>query len=264
SPDIIILSELTNPTLKQHKRNNSSTEVSLIILPTLGMSQPKGSVSAQKEPSRLDSSLLSRAQPQGASHSSKSQSKTPVYAFGPSLVSQSEIEFEVVSIRDRCITRSSSKILYELDLEIDRTLRRLRKVRSFVISNSSSSNSVSNSDNTISATNDFDFSKYSSFDINLDSNLVVSNFQELEQMENNDQTLKELAMPDVLEPTQSYELKSGLIHLLPKFHGLAGEDPHKYLKEFHVVCSTMRPQGIPEDYIKMKAFPFSLDGATKD
>ncbi|RDX82974.1 hypothetical protein CR513_36163, partial [Mucuna pruriens] len=31
-----------------------------------------------------------------------------------------------------------------------------------------------------------------------------------------------------------YELKSGLIHLLPKFHGLTREDPHKHLKEFHV------------------------------
>ncbi|RDX82140.1 hypothetical protein CR513_37105, partial [Mucuna pruriens] len=44
-----------------------------------------------------------------------------------------------------------------------------------------------------------------------------------------------------LEPTQSYELKF---------------DPHKHLKEFHV--------GILEDYIKMKAFPFSLDGVAKD
>ncbi|RDX73927.1 hypothetical protein CR513_46393, partial [Mucuna pruriens] len=72
------------------------------------------------------------------------------------------------------------------------------------------------------------------------------------QVENNDRTLKELATPYVmyqpwciqypqLEPAQTYELKSGLIHLLPKFHGLAGEDPHKHLKEFHVVCSTMRP-----------------------
>ncbi|RDX73603.1 hypothetical protein CR513_46766, partial [Mucuna pruriens] len=72
------------------------------------------------------------------------------------------------------------------------------------------------------------------------------------QMENNDRTLKELATPDVvyqlwciqypqLEPAQTYELKFGLIHLLPKFHSLAGEDPHKHLKEFHVVCSTMRP-----------------------
>ncbi|RDY11542.1 hypothetical protein CR513_03786, partial [Mucuna pruriens] len=92
---------------------------------------------------------------------------------------------------------------------------------------------------------------------------------------NNDRTLKELATPDVvyqpwclqypqLEPTQTYELKSGLIHLLPKFHGLAGEDPHKLLMEYHAICATMRPQGIVEDYIKMKAFPFSLDGAAKD
>ncbi|KAL0310309.1 UNVERIFIED_CONTAM: hypothetical protein Scaly_2940600 [Sesamum calycinum] len=35
----------------------------------------------------------------------------------------------------------------------------------------------------------------------------------------------------------NFELKSGLVHLLPTFHGLAGEDPHKHLKEFHVVCS---------------------------
>ncbi|RDX84234.1 hypothetical protein CR513_34749, partial [Mucuna pruriens] len=59
-----------------------------------------------------------------------------------------------------------------------------------------------------------------------------------------------------LEPTQSYESKFGLIHLLLKFHGLAREDPHNHLKEFHV--------WIPEDYIKMKAFPFSLDGVAKD
>ncbi|RDX86677.1 hypothetical protein CR513_31963, partial [Mucuna pruriens] len=95
------------------------------------------------------------------------------------------------------------------------------------------------------------------------------------QMENNDRTLKELATPDVvyqpwciqypqLEPAQTYELKSVLIHLLPKFHGLTGEDPHKHLKEFHVVCSTMRLEGIPEDYIKMKAFSFFLDGEAKD
>ncbi|RDX75887.1 hypothetical protein CR513_44173, partial [Mucuna pruriens] len=51
---------------------------------------------------------------------------------------------------------------------------------------------------------------------------------------------------------------------IAKFHDFVGEDPHKHLKEFHVVCSMMRPQGILEVYIKMKAFPFSLDGATKD
>ncbi|RDY10861.1 hypothetical protein CR513_04533, partial [Mucuna pruriens] len=58
----------------------------------------------------------------------------------------------------------------------------------------------------------------------------------LDNMDNNDKILKELATPDVI-----YHLKSRLIHLLPKFHSLASEDSHKHLKEFHVVCSTMRP-----------------------
>ncbi|KAI9090881.1 hypothetical protein K1719_028366 [Acacia pycnantha] len=34
----------------------------------------------------------------------------------------------------------------------------------------------------------------------------------------------------------NFELKSDLIHFLPKFHGLAGECPIKHLKEFHIVC----------------------------
>ncbi|RDY06408.1 hypothetical protein CR513_09602, partial [Mucuna pruriens] len=97
----------------------------------------------------------------------------------------------------------------------------------------------------------------------------------LDNMTNNDKALKELATPDViylpwcirypkLKQAKSYELKSRLIYLLPKFHSLVGEDPQKHLKEFHVVCSTIRPHGIPEHYIKMKAFPFSLDGVAKD
>ncbi|RDY01278.1 hypothetical protein CR513_15417, partial [Mucuna pruriens] len=52
---------------------------------------------------------------------------------------------------------------------------------------------------------------------------------ELEPMQNNNR-LKKLAMLDLwciqypqLESTQSYELKSRLIHLLPMFHDLAGE-----------------------------------------
>ncbi|RDX98274.1 hypothetical protein CR513_18818, partial [Mucuna pruriens] len=136
--------------------------------------------------------------------------------------------------------------LFHEDPKIEITLRRLRKARDIVVSNSS--DSVSSSDNSSPVTNISDFVEFSR----------TNNFSKSEQMENNDRTLKELATPD------TYELKSGLIHLLPKFHGLVGEDPHKHLKEFHVVCSTMRSWGISEDYIKMKAFPFSLDGAAKD
>ncbi|RDX98692.1 hypothetical protein CR513_18352, partial [Mucuna pruriens] len=117
-------------------------------------------------------------------------------------------------------TRSSTDPLYAFDPEIELTLRRLRKIRNTVVNTSSSSDSAINSNLSSSNT------------------LVASSniFTEPGQMENQDRTLKELATPDV-----TYELKSSLIHLLSKFHGLAGEDPHKHLKEFHVVCSTMRP-----------------------
>ena len=59
-------------------------------------------------------------------------------------------------------------------------------------------------------------------------------------------------------------LKSGLIHLLPTFRGVAGENPHKHLKEFHMVCSTMKPQGVMDKQIKLRAFPFSLADMAKD
>ncbi|RDX80261.1 hypothetical protein CR513_39209, partial [Mucuna pruriens] len=146
---------------------------------------------------------------------------------------------------DQSLPKSNTNPLYDLDPKIEITLHRLRKARNIVVSNSTSFNSVSSSDNSSPVTNDSDSFKYSS----------TNNSTEPEQIENNDQTLKELAMLDV---------KSGLIHLLPKFYGLAREDPHKHLKEFHVVCSTMRSQGVSEDYIKMKAFPFCLDGVAKD
>ena len=61
-----------------------------------------------------------------------------------------------------------------------------------------------------------------------------------------------------------FELKSGLIHLLPKFYGHENEDPHKHLKEFYVVCSNLKPQGVTEEHIKLSVFPFSLADTTKD
>lgn len=47
--------------------------------------------------------------------------------------------------------------------------------------------------------------------------------------------------------TSNFELKSGLIHLLPIFYALAGEDLHKHLKEFHIVCDGMRLHGVTKE-----------------
>ena len=67
-----------------------------------------------------------------------------------------------------------------------------------------------------------------------------------------------------LDANTNFELKSGLIQLLPIYHGLYGEDPQKHLKELHIVCASFIPQGVSEDQVKLRDFPFSLRDATKD
>ena len=88
-----------------------------------------------------------------------------------------------------------------------------------------------------------------------------------------DRTFKELVALDVayqpkcidyLELDAPFKLKSVLIYLLPTFHGFAGKDPHKHLKEFYVVYSIIIPQGMLEEHIKLRAFPFFLDDNAKD
>ncbi|CAN6579338.1 unnamed protein product [Malus baccata var. baccata] len=69
------------------------------------------------------------------------------------------------------------------------------------------------------------------------------------------------AAPD---KTDEFELKSSLLHHIPKFHGLSMEDPNKHLKEFEVVCSSMTPVNVDSNILKMKAFPFSLLEKAKD
>ncbi|RDX83468.1 hypothetical protein CR513_35609, partial [Mucuna pruriens] len=134
------------------------------------------------------------------------------------------------------MTWSNLGKLYAYDLEIDKTIHRLiRSPRSSVFA--------------------YDFGFFKSDIVNSNSDLGVPNLDfgvctsqsSVDNMDDNNNTLKELITPNY-----------GLIHLLPKFHDFVGEDSHKHLKEFLVVCSTMKPHGIPEDYIKMKAFPFSL------
>ncbi|XP_027182272.1 uncharacterized protein LOC113780690 [Coffea eugenioides] len=91
----------------------------------------------------------------------------------------------------------------------------------------------------------------------------------------NARTLRELAAPKLpqqplcitfstLAENTSFELKSKLIHLLPTFHGLSDEEPHKHIQEFDVVCSSMKSPGITEEQIKFRAFPFSLKDAAKE
>ena len=90
---------------------------------------------------------------------------------------------------------------------------------------------------------------------------------------NNNRTLKELAAPNLdqqplcIQYPQlevAFELNSGMVHLLPTFHGFVGEDPNKHLKEFHVVYLSMKPTGIYEEQVKLRPFLFSLTNSANE
>ncbi|XP_051150176.1 uncharacterized protein LOC127264717 [Andrographis paniculata] len=57
-----------------------------------------------------------------------------------------------------------------------------------------------------------------------------------------------------------YNQDSGVTWLMMK----GGEEPHKHLQEFDVVCSNMKPPGVTDEQIKLRAFPFSLKDAAND
>ena len=88
-------------------------------------------------------------------------------------------------------------------------------------------------------------------------------------------TLRELTAADLtLQPLAvrvpalgegvNFELKSGVINLLPKFHGLAGEDPIMHLSEFRGICICSKPENVIEEYIKMRAFGFTLKESARN
>ncbi|CAN6679410.1 unnamed protein product [Malus baccata var. baccata] len=64
--------------------------------------------------------------------------------------------------------------------------------------------------------------------------------------------------------TDEFELKSSLLHHIPKYHGISMEEPNKHLKEFEVVCSSMTSINVDGNILMMKAFPFSLLEKAKD
>ncbi|CAN6560272.1 unnamed protein product [Malus baccata var. baccata] len=87
-------------------------------------------------------------------------------------------------------------------------------------------------------------------------------------LEENVQEEEEEATAGIFEEVQGktdeFELKSSLLHHIPKYHGLSMEDPSKHLKEFEVVCSSMTPVNVDGNILKMKVFPFSLMDKAKD
>lgn len=157
-------------------------------------------------------------------------------------------------------SRTGSPGSLQFDPEIEKTAKRLRKQTK--IRKKELSSEIQLSEIEREQLSDTLSDSFSSSSGNSDKEEIMA-----------ERTLRQLTAPNVDQQplciqygdmTTPFELKSGLIHLLPTFRGLENENPHKHLKEFHVVCSSMKPNGITEDQIKLRAFPFSLADGAKD
>ncbi|KAK8977946.1 hypothetical protein V6N11_059575 [Hibiscus sabdariffa] len=161
------------------------------------------------------------------------------------------------------MTRSNPTELVDFDPEIE---ARARRTHGQTLREKKKQREKANSEETTSATNE---ESIDSTHHPTDPTPIV----EVTHTPMADQTIRELAAaPTVQQPLcitfpqgeTPFQLKTGLIHLLPTLHGLPSESPHKHLTEFHLVCSSMKPQGVSEDQIKLRAFPFSLSGIAKE
>ena len=86
-------------------------------------------------------------------------------------------------------------------------------------------------------------------------------------------TIQEEGAPDfTMQPFQAhhpavatdFEIKTALLNLMPKFHGLPAQEPIKHLRDFQATYSTVRRDGANETSILLKAFPFSLEGKARE
>ncbi|KAK0575359.1 hypothetical protein LWI29_037893 [Acer saccharum] len=86
-----------------------------------------------------------------------------------------------------------------------------------------------------------------------------------------ERTLRDYTMPrvemnqsSIRQPTiaaNSFEIKPSIIQMIGitcMFNGLVNDDPNLHLQKFNEICDTFKYNDIPDDFVKLKLFPFSL------
>ncbi|XP_073016723.1 uncharacterized protein [Primulina eburnea] len=138
--------------------------------------------------------------------------------------------------------------LVPLDLEIESTLRSIRRARR-------------NNNLTL--------------EFESEAESEIDRKPEVEEMagEEDNRTLMELHRPafegygsSIIRPTiqaNTFELKPGIIQMIQmqvKFGGAPSEDPNAHLENFLSICDTIKCNGVSTDAIRLRLFPFSLQG----
>ena len=76
------------------------------------------------------------------------------------------------------------------------------------------------------------------------------------------------AGPSIRRPavTNSFEINPGIIQMIPhsvQFGGHPQEDPNDHIQNFLEICDTFCYNGVTDDAVRLKLFPFSLKEKAK-
>ena len=108
---------------------------------------------------------------------------------------------------------------------------------------------------------------------NIGGNIIGNNTEQRDGNNDRRKTIRELTQPDVCfdklfgacpEFTVDFEIKSTLVRSLPKFHGIAGENPYMHLNALHMQCMTLKPVGAKVEDVMWKVFYLTLEGKARE
>ena len=67
----------------------------------------------------------------------------------------------------------------------------------------------------------------------------------------------------IIPPVEEVVVRTYLMPLLPKFHGMENENPYTHIREFEEVCTTFKEGVADMDLLKLKAFSLTLKDKAK-
>jgi len=73
-------------------------------------------------------------------------------------------------------------------------------------------------------------------------------------------TSAELKIRDLTQPQKTFEIRSSVINMVQNQPFSGKEDPNQHLKMFLQICYTFNIEGVTDNQIRARLFPFSLIG----
>jgi len=156
------------------------------------------------------------------------------------------------------MTRANLGKIYQFGPKLERNLRKAHKRLEFECSTERKHSTSKATTETIPSSPP---STNISFDLSSDPNPNIMEERTIKQLATSNNPI---INNNIQYPKGQCELKTDLLKALPQFHGLSGENPHKHLSQFHMICENFRSPTTALETLKTRDFPFTLQGAAQD